>query len=110
MYLHLGNEKVVPHSEIIGLFDLDTTTVSKITRDFLARAEKEGRVVNVSYELPKSFVVCGNPLADKTTSRAGIPLSLRRHPPLTRGTGESVTKVFISQISTATLLRRAKIK
>jgi len=99
MYLHLGNEKVVPHSEIIGLFDLDTSTVSKITRDFLARAEKEGRVVNVSYELPKSFVVCG-----ENTRPCGGALFCKR------GQGESVTKVFISQISTSTLLRRAKIK
>jgi len=48
---------VVPKKSIIGIFDLDTATISKHTKNYLALAEKEGRVVNVSYELPKSFVV-----------------------------------------------------
>lgn len=62
MYLHLGNNCVIPEKDIIGIFDLDNTTVSKHTRNLLTRAEKEGRVVTVSPELPKSFVVC----ADRT--------------------------------------------
>ncbi len=57
MYLHLGQAVVVPMSGILGIFDLDNTTSSRHTRDFLARAEKEGRVVDVSGELPKSFVL-----------------------------------------------------
>ncbi len=57
MYLHLGQETVVNTREVVGLFDLDTTSVSKKTREFLAKAEKDGRVVNVSTELPKSFAV-----------------------------------------------------
>ena len=59
MYLHLGQSTVITHDEIIGIFDLDNTTVSKKTRDYLSKAEKEGRVNVVSYELPKSFIVCG---------------------------------------------------
>ena len=58
MYLHLGQDVIVRQEQIIGIFDLDNTSTSKRTRDYLARAEKAGRVVNVSYELPKSFVVC----------------------------------------------------
>ena len=62
MYLHLGQDTLVNTKDIIGLFDLDNTTLSKDTRDTLAMAEKQGRVVNVSFELPKSFVVtAGNP-------------------------------------------------
>lgn len=57
MYLHLGGDVLVKQDDIIGLFDLDTTTVSARTRDFLKQAETGGRVVNVSYELPKSFCV-----------------------------------------------------
>lgn len=57
MYLHLGQHTTVNTKEIIGLFDLDTTTLSKRTRDFLAQAEKDGRVVNTTNELPKSFAV-----------------------------------------------------
>ena len=53
MYLHLGNETVIRQSDIIGIFDLDNSTVSTKTREFLANAQK-----NVSSELPKSFVVC----------------------------------------------------
>jgi len=57
MYLHLGSDVVVLKKSIIGIFDLDTATISKHTKKYLALAEKEGRVINVSYELPKSFVV-----------------------------------------------------
>ena len=44
MYLHLGMDKVITFDEIIGIFDLDTTTVSKSTRNYLAMAEKAGIV------------------------------------------------------------------
>ena len=79
MYLHLGQECVVRTKEILGIFDLDSSTLSKHTRDYLARAEKEGRVVNVTDELPKSFIVT---------------------------TGENAM-VYISQISAATLKKRS---
>jgi len=58
MYLHLGQGVVVPESSVTGIFDLDNTTGSRITRDFLGRAETERRVISVSDDLPKSFVVC----------------------------------------------------
>ncbi len=80
MYLHLGMDKVITFDEIIGIFDLETTTVSKNTRNFLTMAEKAGKVENVCYDLPKSFIVC----IDK----------------------EGNEKVYISQISSSTLLKR----
>ena len=59
MYLHLGQDTVVDTQNIIGIYDMDTSTVSKWSREYLNRAEKEGRVVNVSfYDLPKSFIIC----------------------------------------------------
>ena len=59
MYLHLGNDHVVKKTDIVGIFDLDNSSQSKLTRDYLSRAEKEGRMVIASgEELPKSFVVC----------------------------------------------------
>lgn len=79
MYLHLGQDTVVTTDKIIGIFDIDLCTVSKKTRDYLAEAEKKKRVINVSYELPKSFVVCEK-------------------------NGE--VQVYISQISAKTLLLR----
>ena len=58
MYLHLGNETVIRKKDIIGIFDLDNATISVKTREFLRNAEKKGMVINVSSELPKSFVLC----------------------------------------------------
>ena len=89
MYLHLGQSVVVPHRDVIGIFDLDNATSSHVTRSFLEQAEKEGRAVSVSEELPKSFVVCRP----------------------TRGVGRKRTgpdRVFISQLSSATLKGRAE--
>ncbi len=83
MYLHLGQSTVITTNDLIGIFDMDNTTVMKSTRDYLTKAEKSGEVVNVSYELPKSFVVC----ADKKNKEK---------------------KVYITQISPSTLLKRAK--
>lgn len=80
MYLHLGQDTVVCFDDIIGIFDLDNTTVSKITRDYLTKAEKSGKVINVSTELPKSFVLCNH---------------------------KDGNKIYISQISSSTLLKRA---
>ncbi len=80
MYLHLGMDKVITFDDIIGIFDLDTATVSKNTRNYLAKAEKEGIVENVCYDLPKSFIVCRNKKGED--------------------------KVYIAQISSSTLLKR----
>ncbi len=80
MYLHLGMDKVITFDDIIGIFDLDTTTVSKNTRNYLAKAEKAGIVENVCYDLPKSFIVCRNKKGED--------------------------KVYIAQISSTTLLKR----
>lgn len=80
MYLHLGQDTVITTDSIIGIFDIDECTLSKKTRDFLANAEKQKRVINVSYELPKSFVVCKK---------------------------NNDTIVYISQLSTKTLIKRS---
>lgn len=82
MYLHLGQDTIVNSDHIIGVFDLDNSTVSKHTRAFLTRAQQEGRVVNVSAELPKSFILC---------AEAG---------------GETV---YLSQLAPATLLKRSRL-
>lgn len=58
MYLYLGGDTAIKSDRIIGIFDMDTSTVNKATRDYLSRAEKEKRVIYVNYDLPKSFVVC----------------------------------------------------
>ena len=58
MYLHLGENTVVRTDDIIGIFDMDTSTISKWTKNYLSNATKKKRVINVSMELPKSYVVC----------------------------------------------------
>lgn len=56
MYLSIGNDMAVRDSSIIGIFDMDNTSTSKRTRDFLAKAQKEGLIVPCD-DLPKAFVV-----------------------------------------------------
>ena len=56
MYLSIGNDMAVRESSIIGIFDMDNTSTSKRTRDFLERAERDGGVVPCD-DLPKSFVL-----------------------------------------------------
>ena len=58
MYLHLGGAVSVPAVEVVGIFDLDNTSTSRITRDFLHTAEAEGMVVSVGGDLPKSVELC----------------------------------------------------
>lgn len=79
MYLHLGENTVVRTDSIIGIFDMDTSTISKWTKDYLYNATKNKRVINVSMELPKSFVVCNE---------------------------NNEIKVYVSQISSQTLMKR----
>ena len=58
MYIYLGGNTVISSNEILGIFDMDTSTVNKATRDFLLNSEKNKKVIYVNYELPKSFIVC----------------------------------------------------
>ncbi len=57
MYLHLGNDTVVQDGSVVGIFDLDNSSYSKITREFLTAAQSGGQTHNVSDDLPKAFVV-----------------------------------------------------
>lgn len=60
MYIHIGNNKMVRNTDILGVFDLDSATVSINTRNYLSNAQKEKRVITLGYELPKSFIVLKN--------------------------------------------------
>ncbi len=86
MYLHIGQDTVVRLQDIVGIFDIDTTSISAITREYLKHAQQAGLVVNVTEELPKSFVVCH----EKSKGEEGPRV-----------------KVYISQISSTTLLKRS---
>ena len=58
MYLHLGQSVVVPYREIVGVFDLDNTTYNVRAAAFINGAQKDGRVVLCTDDLPKSAVLC----------------------------------------------------
>lgn len=53
----IGQEKAIKTDEILGIFDIDNTTVNKASRDYLNFAEKSGECETISYDLPKSFIV-----------------------------------------------------
>ena len=57
MFLHIGNDVVVRKADIIAVFDMDNTTISKQSRDFLQKAQKNGNVIDICDDLPKSYVV-----------------------------------------------------
>lgn len=80
MYLNIGSDLAVRDRSIIGIFDLDNTTTSRRTREFLDRAEKEGQVVPCD-DLPKSFVL---------TAEYGLD------------------RIFLTSLSAATLEKRMK--
>ncbi len=83
MYLHLGSDVIVKNRDIIAIFDMETATISKHTRKFLSECEKKGIVINISEDIPKSFILCQN---------------------------NEKKLLYISQISSATLLKRANSK
>ncbi len=58
MYLHIGNGVSVKEKDIIGIFDLDTSTVSKTTKKFVNEKSKEGNLEYTDSDLPRSFVFC----------------------------------------------------
>ena len=58
MYLNIGQDTIITDKNILGIFDLDNTTVSKATREYINTASKNGECITVSIEeLPKSFIV-----------------------------------------------------
>lgn len=79
MYLRIEENTVVNTKNIIGIFDMDNTTVSRLGRNFLSESERKGLIKNTTEDLPKSFVI--------TNDKKG-------------------TKVFISSVSSKILAKR----
>ena len=82
MYLHIGQNELLPEKRIIGIFDMDKATYGRRAMEFLTRAEQEGVVLDISGDIPKSFVVCDHPY----------------HPQI----------VYLSQLNPAALQKRAE--
>ena len=79
MYISIGSDMAVRERNIVGIFDLDNCSYEKRTREFLARAEKNGEVIPVADDLPKSFIL---------TSEYGL------------------TRVYLVQFNSATMDKR----
>lgn len=81
MFLHLGENVVVPIKDIIGIFDLETTMYSSDTSQFLRLAEEDGFIERIASDHPKSFIV------------AEV---------------NKMSKIYLSPISSATLTKRTQ--
>ena len=57
MYLHLGQSVIVRTQDVLGIFDLDNASWAYKTREYLEKAEKEGRVTAIGSDLPRSMVL-----------------------------------------------------
>ncbi|MCH5205926.1 MAG: DUF370 domain-containing protein [Oscillospiraceae bacterium] len=60
MFLYLGGDVTVRSNEVVGIFDIEECSVSRTTANFLNSSQKNGKIVNVSEEMPKSFIVTQN--------------------------------------------------
>ncbi len=82
MFLHIGDNYMIPIKDIIGIFDLEATTTTKETREFLNVSEEEGFITTISKEMPKSFIVTEE---------------------------DSRSRIYLSPISASTLRKRMEI-
>lgn len=57
MYLHTGNGQTVKKKRIIGIFDMDTATISKHTKVLLSSNQKKGKVEYGDSDIPRSFIL-----------------------------------------------------
>jgi len=58
MYLKLGQSVIVKSEKIIGIFDLDNTTIKSTTRNYIYEAEKQGKITTIlGTDLPRTFIV-----------------------------------------------------
>lgn len=81
MFVHLGQDFIVPVRSVIAILDMDTATLSKHTRAFIARMEQEEKIVSLFEDLPRSAVLCDTTLGER---------------------------LYLSQISTAALSQRVE--
>ena len=84
MYIHMGDNFCVNDEDIIGIFDIENTSANETTRNFLRCAGERKSVEYLSYEMPKSFIVCSQ--KDKKEI------------------------IYISRIAVSTLRKRAELK
>ena len=57
MYIHIGGDVSLPADKILGIFDIEKTSVNKDVNDYLMKLQKQGKIYYVSYDMQKSFIV-----------------------------------------------------
>jgi hypothetical protein len=57
MFLHIGAEVAIPMKNVIAILDIETSTLSKDTKEFLKVSEEEGFIEAVTNDLPKSIII-----------------------------------------------------
>ena len=77
MFLYLGGSITVKADDVVGIFDIEACSVSRVTAEFLNSCQKKGIVKYASQDMPKSFIVAAD-------------------------------KIYISNVSHSTVVRRAK--
>ena len=81
MFLHIGEGKLLRKKDIIAVLDLETTSIGKKTKEFLRKSEKNGETEYISYEIPRTYVICEK---------------------------KGKKKVYMTQLSSQTLYKRAE--
>lgn len=81
MFLHLGADEIVLIRDVVAIMDIEKTTTSNTTRDYLKKGEEKGQIKTIGQDIPKSFIV---------TCHKGK------------------RRIYLSPISSATLYKRAK--
>lgn len=83
MYIHLGGNVVINNKEIIACFDIDKTTISKVTRKFLKKSQEREEIITINEkELPKSFILT------------------KKH---------NKTKIYLSNLTVQTIMKRNNV-
>ena len=78
MYIHLGADIVINSDEVVGIFDLDNTTVRRTTKDFLKNAQQNKNIVENPGIFPKSFIVCKRKNCERIYLSGISSLTLRK--------------------------------
>ncbi len=84
MFIHIGNDYIINEKDIVAVFDIDNSSISVKTRNFLSKAEKEGKIINIATDIPRSFIICSTEKNEHT--------------------------VYLSQLSSSTLFKRINKK
>ena len=78
MYLHLGQDYIVPLQTVVAVVDMDTATASKRTCGLLSRMQEEGRIIELYEDLPRAAVLCENALGETLYLTQLSPQALQR--------------------------------